>query len=116
MRPVARVAFRFSGGLPCGWFEPYGTATLTLTHGSLINTVAFSPDGRTFAADDEDDTTKLFDEDLWNFADGFALRLVCEKVRRNMAQNEWEAYAPDLPPQKTWPRLSSSSLATMHTT
>ena len=79
------------------------TATLTLTEGSTVNTLAFSPDSQTLAIGDLNGNVTLLRQGVWNLTGGRLLPLICGEVRRNMTRAEWAVNAPGQAYQKTCP-------------
>jgi len=63
-----------------------------------INNVAVSPDGRTFAIDDADFSTRLWSHVLWRDEDGLTAE-ICHLVGSDLSDAEWERYAPGITPR-----------------
>jgi WD40 repeat protein len=68
------------------WDTASGRRTATLTEGSLVYEVTFSPDGRTLAIGDLNGNVALLRQRVWNLTGSFLSRLICSEVRRNMTQ------------------------------
>ncbi len=63
-----------------------------------INNLAVSPDGRTFAIDDADFSTRLWSHVLWRDEDGLTAE-ICHLVGSDLSDAEWERYAPGITPR-----------------
>ncbi|WP_427846412.1 WD40 repeat domain-containing protein [Amycolatopsis keratiniphila] len=70
--------------------RPAGPVTLS-SHTDAVESVAFSPDGRTLATASWDNTTRLLDTNVAQ--DGAR---ACEHVRRQITEEQWNRYFPDL--------------------
>jgi WD40 repeat protein len=70
-------------------------------HEGTASSVTFSPDGQILASSGEDKYILLWTAQTEVLAD-----LVCEKVWRNLTQEEWNEFiAPDIPYERTCPNL-----------
>jgi WD40 repeat protein len=70
-------------------------------HTGNVALIDFSPDGKTLVSPSDDGTIRMWDVD----PEAWKAR-VCQITRRNLTQDEWSLYLPDIPYQKTcaqWP-------------
>jgi WD40 repeat protein len=70
-------------------------------HQDAVNSVAFSPDGRTFASVSDDATLLLWDLDELNTIRDDPLGRACAVSGRSLNRGEWDRYAPRLPYRDT---------------
>jgi len=111
---VAAVAFSPDGGWIVDgnsdgtvrvWDVANQKEVTRMTHaGKYVAAVAFSPDGRWIVDSNRDGTTRVW---LWRAED--LIKVVCERLERNLTQEEWKQYMGDreyhqtclnLPPEK----------------
>ena len=69
----------------------------TLSEGSTVNSVAFSPNGQTLAVGENSGTIVLVDEIVWNWNFTSLKLLLCGEVGTNMTKAQWLANVPDQP-------------------
>ena len=108
--PIASVAFRPPDGriLVTGdalgdvgiWNAANGQRFANLAEGGAVASLAFSSHGPLLAIGGLNGNIVLLRQDLASLNQGFT-QLICSKVRGNMTQAQWEAYAPGQPYQKT---------------
>jgi WD40 repeat protein len=72
-----------------------------MTHGDLVKSVAFSPDGNMIISGSQNGTVKVW---LWRIQD--LIVDTCSRVTRNLTRAEWTQYIGDaLPYQAVCPNL-----------
>ncbi len=77
------------------------TRPIILRHDSFVRSVAFSPNGKWLASGSYDGTIRL-----WQWRTSELADMVCQKVRRNLNQAEWQQYlGKDEPYRPTCPNL-----------
>ncbi|MBS9769215.1 MAG: hypothetical protein J7F05_01410, partial [Trichodesmium erythraeum GBRTRLIN201] len=69
------------------WDTENGKELATLNHQSLVNAVAFSPDGKTIATANYDNTARLH----WATSEGL-IQEACSRLSRNLTAKEWQQY------------------------
>jgi len=75
----------------------------TLSEGSTVNSVAFSPNGQTLALGENSGTIVLVDEIVWNWNFTSLSFSSAARSERTMTKAQWLANVPDQPYQKTCP-------------
>ncbi len=75
--------------------------TVLSGHTAPVNTIAYSPEGRTLASGSDDNTVIL-----WTLHPQQATTTTCTTLNRNLTQQEWNQFLPDIPYRTTCGQLS----------
>ena len=77
--------------------------TILSGHKQGVNSIAFSPDSQCLASASDDNTIRI-----WVLNTRKLAGMVCEKVSRNLSQQEWDEFVgADIPYERTCPNLPS---------
>jgi WD40 repeat protein len=83
--------------------QPAEESAVLPGHTGDVNSLSFSPDGQWLASGSDDRTIRMWIVNSQALAD-----MVCEKVRRNLTEDEWNRFVgEDIPYERTCPNLPS---------
>jgi WD40 repeat protein len=75
---------------------PHTESIVLKGHSSWVWALAFSPDGSTLVSGSEDHTLRTWQPNIKNLAE-----TICDKVKRNLTNEEWEKFIGDINYEKT---------------
>jgi WD40 repeat protein len=78
------------------WEAATGKEVARITYGDYVSSVAFGPDGRLAVSSSRDSSIRVW---LWRTED--LVNLACERLGRNLNQEEWQQYIGDRPYRPT---------------
>jgi WD40 repeat protein len=110
--PVRSIAFSPDGpalvtgdssGKVSIWNTADGQQFASMAEAGAVNSLAFPPHGHVLAIALQNGNIRLVRQNLADLSQRFFLHLICGKVQEDMTQDQWAAYIPGQPYQKTCP-------------
>jgi WD40 repeat protein len=83
------------------WEASTGIEFARMTHNGVVNSIAFSPNGKYVVSGSDDGTARV-----WIYRPEDLIAEACSRVTRNLTRTEWKLYIGDaLPYQAVCPNL-----------